>query len=107
MNYRVTVSGLRGTLIISSSSTSDIVLAKDGEYLIPHTLQNGDPYSSTIKEQPPHQTCIIDNPEGTIGSVFTGISVTCTGKEKNGFLKGKIITVSPGHGYNYNTGSSS
>ncbi len=107
MNYRVTVSGLRGTLIISSSSTSDIVLAKDGEYLIPHTLQNGDPYSFTIKEQPPHQNCVMENAEGTIGSVVTGISVTCTGKEKNGFLKGKIITVSPGHGHNYYTDTSS
>jgi hypothetical protein len=81
-----TVSGLTGTGLILANG-SDIVAVTpstttsgaDVSFTFPTTVGDSASYGVTVLAQPAGQTCVVNNPTGTIGSAnVTTLSVTCT-----------------------------
>jgi hypothetical protein len=75
-------SGLKGAgLILKNNGADAVQISKDGPFLFPAKVRNGDPYAVTVSAQPsnPAQECAVERGAGTVkGANVTDVGVTCT-----------------------------
>lgn len=73
------VSGLLGTLVLSSAGVDTTVTA-NGTYALP-PVEDGSTYAVTVKSQPtgPSQTCVVAHASGTVsGAPRSDLDIVCT-----------------------------
>ncbi len=77
-----TVTGLQGSgLVLQNNSGNNLTLASSGSFVFTSSIDQGGPYSVTVKTQPsnPAQTCVVHNGSGTIGTAdIINVVVNCT-----------------------------
>ncbi|WNM28001.1 FG-GAP repeat protein [Demequina capsici] len=75
-----TVSGLGGTLVLQNNGGDDAIVEADGTFAFAETLEDGDRFHVTVKEEPAGQVCTVDGGRGAIdGADVTTVQVTCVG----------------------------
>ena len=76
-----TVSGLLGKdLELELNGDDDLDIDSNGGFIFDETLESGDHYEVTVKEQPedPSQVCTVANGTGTVASTdVTNVIVSC------------------------------
>ncbi len=72
------VSGLRGTLVLSNNSGDELTIHGDGPFKFPSTIKRGEKYDVSIKEQPAGPVCDVFNAKGTALSEVDDIIVVCS-----------------------------
>ena len=75
----VTVSGLTGTgLVLQNNGGNDLPISADGGFTFANRLTDGATYTVTVRTQPTGQSCVVQNPSGTIqGADASNITVSC------------------------------
>jgi uncharacterized protein (UPF0179 family) len=76
---RGTVSGLSGTgLVLQNNGGNDLPISADGAFTFANRLTDGATYTVTVRTQPSGQSCVVQNPSGTIhGADANDIEVSC------------------------------
>jgi len=90
------ISGLKGKIILQNNNGDLLATNTDGLYDFSQSLNQGDQYAVTVKQQPANQTCSITNSVGTIGRTSkNNINVFCAIKSYliSGTLEGASDTV--------------
>ncbi len=72
------VSNLSGTLVLENNGSDSKTITTNGEYAFTTPVAEGSGYDVTVVTQPAGQTCIVNNPTGTMGGGnVTNVSVNC------------------------------
>ena len=76
---RGTVSGLTGNgLVLQNNGGNDLPISADGPFTFGNRLTDGATYTVTVRTQPTGQSCVVQNPSGTIHSAdASNIGVSC------------------------------
>ena len=75
-----TISGLSGTLELSSPGIGATTLSSNGAFVLAAPVVSGGTYNVTVNSQPANQTCSLINGTGTVSNAaVTNITVTCSG----------------------------
>ncbi|MGM0597962.1 MAG: CotH kinase family protein [Myxococcota bacterium] len=74
----VMVSGLEGELVLLNNGGDSLVITEDGRYYFDEKVVDGEPYNITVATQPQEQTCIVENGQGIMSSLFTITLVNCS-----------------------------
>lgn len=73
-----TISGLSGSVLLQNTSTEELLVNGDGNFVFATPVLSGRPYNVTVKTQPPGQTCTTSNSSGLISTVdITNVQITC------------------------------
>ena len=74
-----TVSGLNGSLTLTSALLGTLTLSANGAFAFGATQPKGAAYTVTVQRAPSSQTCVLANGTGTVGATnVTSLQVTCT-----------------------------
>lgn len=73
------VSGLNGTVVLQNNSGDDLSVANNGNFIFATKLADGANYQVSIKTNPAHQTCSVNNGSGVVNSAnISNVEVVCT-----------------------------
>ena len=74
------VSGLTGAgLVLEDNGGDDVAITKAGTFAFATSVQSGQPYSVSIRQQPTGQTCALSAASGSVGTgSITSILVNCS-----------------------------
>ena len=73
------VSGLNGTVVLQNNSGDDLSVSSNGNFTFSTKLADGANYQVSIKTNPAHQTCSVNNGSGVVNSAnISNVEVVCT-----------------------------
>lgn len=75
-----TVKGLMGgTLIVQNQAGDNVSITKNGIFAFPSAVASGSIYAATVLAHAEGHTCVITNPNGTVGGTpVTSVAIACT-----------------------------